>query len=330
MTLPQLGPVTLADLQAPILPRLALVDAEMRRMIEEDFPLITEVNRHLLRMRGKMFRPTLVLLADEATGGPTPRAATFAAILELIHLATLVHDDSVDHSTLRRGMPTVNAVFSHQISVIMGDFLYSRAVVELVRLADLDALRVLGRVTNEMTVGEMRQLLAHEPLAFTEAEYDLLIRAKTASLISGACEVGAIEAPPAQREALARFGERLGMAFQITDDLLDYTADARVTGKPSGLDLREHKVTLPLIYALPRLTAPQRRTVEALMEAPEPDEAMIAEVVGAVAEAGGLEYARDRAQQLMAEADEALEALPDSVARETLRASLGYVLERRR
>lgn len=330
MTLPQLGPVTLADLQAPVLPRLDLVDAEMRRMIEEDFPLITAVNRHLLRMRGKMFRPTLVLLADEATGGPTPRAATFAAILELIHLATLVHDDSVDHSTMRRGMPTVNAVFSHQISVIMGDFLYSRAVVELVRLADLDALQILGRVTNEMTVGEMRQLLAHDPLAFTEEAYDLLIRAKTASLMSGACEVGALHADPAHREALACFGERLGMAFQITDDLLDYTADARVTGKPSGLDLREHKVTLPLIFALPRLSAAQRQRVEALMTDPAPDEAMIAEVVTAVREAGGLDYAHERAQQLVAEADEALELLPETVARETLRASLGYVLDRRR
>jgi octaprenyl-diphosphate synthase len=330
VTIPQLGPVTLADLQAPILPRLARVDDEMRRMIEEDFPLITEVNQHLLRMRGKMFRPTLALLADEATGGPTPRAATFAAILELIHLATLVHDDSVDHSTLRRGMPTINAAFSHQISVIMGDFLYSRAVVEAVRLEDLDALRIIGRVTNEMTVGEMRQLLAHEPLAFTEEQYDLLIRAKTASLISGACEVGAIAGEPAHRAALARFGERLGMAFQITDDLLDYTADARVTGKPSGLDLREHKVTLPLIHALPRFTPGQRHTVEALMRTAEPDEGMIAEVVAAVAAAGGLEYARDRASQLMAEAEESLQALPDSVARDTLRASLGYVLERRR
>lgn len=330
MAVPQLGPVTLADLQAPILPRLAQVEAEMRRMIEEDFPLITEVNQHLLRMRGKMFRPTLALLADEATGGPTPRGATFAAIVELIHLATLVHDDSVDHSTLRRGMPTVNALFSHQVSVIMGDFLYSRAVVELVRLEDLAALRILGRVTNEMTVGEMRQLLAHDPLAFTEEQYDLLIRAKTASLMSGACEVGALAAPAAQREALARFGEALGMVFQITDDLLDYTADARVTGKPSGLDLREHKVTLPLIHALPRFTPAQRRTVEALMATPEPDDAMIAEVVAAVTEAGGLEYARDRAQRLMAEADEALAILPDSPSRDALRASLGYVLDRRR
>ena len=133
----------------------------------------------------------------------------------------------------------------------MGDYLYSRAVIELVRLDDLEPLRVLGRVTNEMTVGEMRQLLAHEPLEFSEESYDLLIQAKTASLLSGACEVGALRAAPAERAALRRFGEALGMAFQIVDDLLDYVGDPSVTGKPTGSDLREHKVTLPLIAALP-------------------------------------------------------------------------------
>jgi octaprenyl-diphosphate synthase len=330
MTLPLAGPVTLADLQEPVRHRLGRVELEMRRLIEEDFPLITEVNQHLLRMRGKMFRPTLVLLADEATGGPSERGETRAAVIELIHLATLVHDDAVDHSTLRRGMPTINAQFSHQVSVIMGDFLYSRAVVELVRLGSLDALAVLARVTNEMTIGEMRQLLAHDPLEFTEEQYDLLIRAKTASLVSGACEVGGLGAGEAQRHALARFGERLGMAFQIVDDLLDYTADTADTGKPSGLDLREHKVTLPLIHALPRFTTAERRLVESLMGNPEPGPDEIAAVVAAVTARGGIEYARGRAQRLAAEADEALAALPPSDARETLRASIGYVLERRR
>ena len=123
-------------------------------------------------------------------------------------------------------MPTINSLFTHQISVIMGDYLYSRAVIELVRLDEFETLRVLSRVTNEMTVGEMRQLLAHDPLEFTEEQYDLLIRAKTASLLSGAAEVGALAAPPVERAALRRFGEALGMAFQIVDDLLDYTADA--------------------------------------------------------------------------------------------------------
>lgn len=330
MTLSELVPVSLDDLQQAVRGRLGQVDLEMRRLIEDDFPLITEVNRHLLRMRGKMLRPTLVLLADEATGSVTARSETLAAVIELIHLATLVHDDAVDHSALRRGMPTINAQFSHQVSVIMGDFLYSRAIVELVRLGDLDALQVLARVTNEMTVGEMRQLLAHDPLEFAEEQYDLLIRAKTASLISGACEVGALHAAPAARRALTRFGERLGMAFQIVDDLLDYTADAADTGKPSGLDLREHKVTLPLIHALPRFTAAERALVESLMRNPEPSEVEIHGVVAAVTSHGGLEYARDRAQRLVAEADDELQHLADSPARETLRASLGYVLDRRR
>ena len=221
----QIAPITLADLQQPVLDRLEQVPEELRRIVEADFGLIAQVNSHLFQMQGKMFRPTLLLLADEATGSHDPRTITLAAVVELIHVATLVHDDSVDHSVLRRGMPTVNSLFSHQVSVIMGDYLYSRAVIELVRLDDLEPLRVLSRVTNEMTVGEMRQLLAHEPLEFSEPSYDLLIRAKTASLLSGACEVGALLAPPEERAALRRYGEALGMAFQIVDDLLDYVGD---------------------------------------------------------------------------------------------------------
>ncbi len=324
------APVGLAELQTGIEPRLGLVREEIRRLIEADFPLIALANSHLTQMQGKMFRPTLLLLADAATAPvPDPRAVSLAAVVELIHLATLVHDDAVDHSVLRRGMPTLNAVFSHQIAVIMGDYLYSRAVIELVRLADLEALRVLSRVTNEMTVGEMRQLLAHDPLAFSEEDYDLLIRSKTASLISGACEVGGLRGGPAEREAMRQFGEGLGMAFQIVDDLLDFTGAEAVTGKPAGLDLREHKVTLPLIYALPRMSAAQRREVESLMNNPAPGDPDIARVVTAVTECGGLDYAHARAQSFCASAEAALDGLRPSAAREQLRASLSYVLERR-
>ena len=322
------APVTLAGLQAPVRAELERVQKELRRVIEADFQLIREVNAHLLQMQGKLFRPTIMLLADQATGGPTARSVTVAAVVELIHLATLVHDDSVDHSVLRRGMPTINSLFTHQISVIMGDYLYSRAVIELVRLDEFETLRVLSRVTNEMTVGEMRQLLAHDPLEFTEEQYDLLIRAKTASLLSGAAEVGALAAPPVERAALRRFGEALGMAFQIVDDLLDYTADAAVMGKPSGSDLREHKVTLPLIYALPRMAEPERRAVAGLLRSVEPGDEQIAEVVGSVARAGGLDYARERAQRLGQQADAELDLLSPSPARDALRASITYVLDR--
>ena len=323
------APVSLTGLQVPVRAELERVQKELRRIIEADFQLIREVNAHLLQMQGKLFRPTIMLLADQATGGPPPRAVTVAAVVELIHLATLVHDDSVDHSVLRRGMPTINALFSHQISVIMGDYLYSRAVIELVRLDEFETLRVLSRVTNEMTVGEMRQLLAHDPLAFSEEQYDLLIRAKTASLLAGAAEVGALAAPPAERAALRRFGEALGMAFQIVDDLLDYTADAAALGKPSGSDLREHKVTLPLIYALPRMAEAERRAVAGLLRNAEPADDQIADVIGAVARAGGLDYARERAQRIGQQADAELDLLPPSSARDALRASITYVLDRR-
>ncbi len=324
------APITLADLQRPLRSRLERVPMELKRIVEADFPLIATVNSHLFQMQGKMFRPTLLLLADEATGACDPRTTTLAAVVELIHLATLVHDDSVDHSVLRRGMPTINSLFSHQISVIMGDYLYSRAVIELVRLDDLEPLRVLSRVTNEMTVGEMRQLLAHEPLDFAEEEYDLLIQAKTASLLSGACEVGALRALPAERTALRRFGEALGMAFQIVDDLLDYIGDPSVTGKPTGSDLREHKVTLPLIAALPRMQAEERRRVNRLMETAEPSDDQIGEIIEAVRDAGGFDYARGRALRLAEQADTELEALVPSPARNALRASITYVVDRRR
>jgi octaprenyl-diphosphate synthase len=327
---PRTAPITLADLQRPVRARLERVPQELRRIVEADFGLIAQVNSHLFQTQGKMFRPTLLLLADEATGARDPRVTTLAAVVELIHLATLVHDDSVDHSVLRRGMPTINSLFSHQVSVIMGDYLYSLAVIELVRLDDLEPLRVLSRVTNEMTVGEMRQLLAHEPLGFSEEAYDLLIQAKTASLLSGACEVGALHAAPAERAALRRFGEALGMAFQIVDDLLDYVGDSSVTGKPTGSDLREHKVTLPLIAALPRMGKSEQRQVAGLMETPEPTDRQIAEIIAAVAEAGGLEYARDRALRLAQQADVELDALAPSRARDALRASITYVVDRTR
>jgi octaprenyl-diphosphate synthase len=321
--------VALRDVQSPVATELEQVVDELRRIIAADFRMISEVNEHLLRMKGKLFRPTLLLLSHRAAGGSDPRAVTLAAVVELIHLATLVHDDSVDHSALRRGQPTINALFSHQIAVIMGDYLYSRAIIELVQLDDPTALRVLARVTNEMTVGEMRQLEAHDKLAYGEAAYDQLIRAKTASLLSGACEVGALTAAPAHRQALARFGMLLGMAFQITDDLLDYTQTEAVTGKPSGLDLREHKVTLPLIAALARVSPAERRVVARLMETAQPSDELVADVIRLVEAAGGLEAARQRALDLAQQAEAELEVLPPSPARDALQGSIAYAVERR-
>ena len=319
----------LRDIQAPIAGRLEEVVAEMRRVVTADLPLIEQVSGHLLQMRGKMFRPTLALLASETAGTSSPRVVTLAAVVELMHLASLVHDDSVDHSALRRGLPTVNSLFSHQVSVIMGDFLYSRALEALVAMGDLDLLRVLTSVSTQLTIGEMRQLAAMDALSFTESDYESLIGAKTASLLSAACETGAMCGAPQHRDVLRRYGERLGMAFQVADDILDYTETASVTGKPSGLDLREHKVTLPLIVALPRLSAAGRTRVESLFAAEAPDDDQIADVITLVTDAGGIDAARRRGEQFALEAEKALDRLPDTPARTALADAIIYVMDRR-
>jgi octaprenyl-diphosphate synthase len=321
---------TLRDIQAPVRDRLVEATEELKRIVTADLPLIDEVNAHLLLMKGKMFRPTLVLLASEVAGQAERRASTLAATVELVHLATLVHDDSVDHSTLRRGMPTVNSLFTHQVSVIMGDFLYSRAMVELVRTRDIDILGVLADATNAMTIGEMRQLTALDALAFTEDDYEALIRAKTASLLSAACEIGALVGGGEYRESLARYGLWLGMAFQVADDLLDYTADADMLGKPSGLDLREHKVTLPLIAALREMAPVARSEVDELFANPEPTDEQIERVVSVVEEGGGLDYAARRADEYAAAAEAALDGLPESPVLRSLRDAIAYSVKRSR
>lgn len=319
----------LREIQAPIRDRLDRVPEEMWRIIQADVAIVEAANAHLRGMRGKLFRPTLLLLASAVEGAPEERAIPLAAVTELVHLTSVVHDDSVDHSVLRRGQPTINALFSHQVAVLMGDFLFSKAIGELVRLGDLEPLRVFTQASNEMTLGELRQLASFDALSFSEADYYSLIRAKTASLVGAACEMGALAGAPRFRAPMRRFGERLGMAFQVADDLLDYTEQEAVTGKPSGNDLKEHKVTLPLIWALPRMSRAQRARVDGLFADPTPGDAAIAEVVGIVTECGGLEFARQKGEQFAQEAEEALTGLPASDVRQSLFDALGYVMDRR-
>ena len=319
----------LRDIQAPVRERLDEVAAEMWRLVADDLPLVQDVSQHLMAMKGKMFRPTLVLLASMTDGRGERRATLMGAVAELIHLATLVHDDAVDHSVLRRGMPTVNALYSHQVSIIFGDFLYSRALLSLVKDGDLESLRIFTTASNELSLGEIRQLAAIDALAFSETDYDALIRAKTASLFRAACEVGALCGAQRHLAALSRFGERLGMAFQVADDLLDYTEEQATIGKPSGLDLKEHKVTLPLIAALRRMSPAARQRVEALFSSPQAQDSDIAEVIALVGDAGGIEYARRRGDEFAEEAEEALAGLPESSARTALSDTIAYVMDRR-
>ncbi|HEX7091819.1 MAG TPA: polyprenyl synthetase family protein [Longimicrobiales bacterium] len=322
------APPKLAQIQRPVRSRLEEVVQELRRIVLSDYPPIEDINEYLLLGRGKLFRPTLLLLSSEVGGRPRPEAVTLAAVVELVHLATLVHDDAVDHSVLRRGMPTVNALWNHQTAIIVGDYLYSRSVTELALLGRTEWVRVLARAANEMSVGEMRQLVAADALNFTEADYYRLIACKTASLMSAACEMGALAGEEAQRETLARFGHFLGMAFQIADDLLDYTETEAVTGKPSGHDLREHKVTLPLIAALAVMGKAARREIDEFFAEVEPTEEGIARVVELVREHGGIDYARRRAEGYGARAAAALESLPPGEATDALRDAVAYVVDR--
>jgi octaprenyl-diphosphate synthase len=319
---------TLEGLQEPIASRLASVQAELEGMVEADFGAVNEISDYVLSARGKMLRPTLVLLCNAAGGKPAREAVRLAAVVELMHVATLVHDDAVDHSPERRGMPTVNSRWSHQVAVIMGDYLYSRALVEVTRLGRIEAVRLLADASNRMSIGEMRQLAAHDALGATEEDYYLLCDRKTASLISAACELGAMFGEPAYREQLAGYGKDLGMTFQITDDLLDYTQTPEITGKPSGLDLREHKVTLPLIAALPRLGTVGRRAVEEVFADPHPSKEQIDQVVELVGEAGGLEYAKQKARDYAAAAKSRLDTLPDEPAVRILDHAVDFVVGR--
>lgn len=320
--------VTLDEVQAPVREDLQRVRDAMESAITRDIPMLAVAARHLLAMKGKMFRPSLVLLASHTAGTPTRDAVVVASVVEMVHLATLVHDDAVDHSMLRRGMPTINSLFSDQISVIMGDYLYSTALTQLVALENMAAMRVLIDASTQMSVGELSQLSTVEPLDFSETDYEFLIRSKTASLMSAACCVGAMCGASAHADALARYGDALGMVFQITDDLIDFTEASETTGKPSGLDLREHKVTLPLIAALRTMTTAERRRVAALLGTSDPADNDVAEVAGIVVERGGLEYARDRASEYADRARTALDHLPRTPARDALGAAILYVMER--
>jgi octaprenyl-diphosphate synthase len=328
--MPHTALAELSRIQEPVRDRLDQLDDVMRRLLVDEFELIDEVNDYLLLKRGKLFRPTLLLLSNEIGEKPSREALLLAAAVEAVHLATLVHDDAVDHSTLRRGMPTVNSVWGCQTAIIMGDYLYSRSIMEMARLRRVDIIAVLAEAANAMTIGEMRQLAMHDALSFTEDDYYGLISAKTASLMSAACQLGSMVGDPTYGDRLKSYGFALGMAFQVADDILDYTGAEEVTGKPSGLDLREHKVTLPLIMALREFDREQRLAVNALFADPDPDDGLIARVVEATEACGGIRYARAKAREFADQALAAIEDLPECPAASALAGAVDYTVERRK
>jgi octaprenyl-diphosphate synthase len=303
---------------------------EIRRIVVADFQMIEEVNEYLLLLPGKLFRPTLLLLANEVGGSPHSDAITFAAAVELVHLATLVHDDAVDNSILRRGQPTVNSLWSHQIAIIMGDYLYSRAVTELARVGRLEAIEILGDAANTMSVGEMRQLTAYDALDFSEDDYYRLIESKTASLIAACCGMGALVGVKEYQEPFLEYGHNLGMAFQIADDVLDYVGSEEETGKPVGQDLRERKVTLPLVGARRAASENDEAKINEFFALGDPRDTDIMGMVALVRGLGGVDYALERASGYAQKAEEALEGLAEGPALDALRDSISYVVDRNR
>jgi len=319
------------DLQAPILPELARVQEELGRFFICDVGLINEISHHMLRANGKKFRPTLLLLCQKMKGPATQEAIVSATIVELVHTATLIHDDSIDRSFLRRGIPTVNSLWNDQTSVIMGDYLYSKAFFLLVEYGLFEVMKILARTTHRMSLGEMLELEHKQNFDLDEDTYNRLILDKTAVLLSAACEIGGYLAwgDGRERRLLSDFGTDLGMAFQITDDILDIEGDAEMMGKSTGSDIRDGKITLPLIHVLQTGPARVVKQIRDRMSVEPIDAGAAREVATIVAEHGGLDFARQRARGYADRALEFLDAFPDGVSRRTLRASVEYVLGRR-
>jgi octaprenyl-diphosphate synthase len=315
--------LTAADRQA--------VDALIRDRLRSDVLLVNQVAEHIVAGGGKRLRPLVVLLAARAAGyrdGTQHHLA--AAIIEFIHTATLLHDDVVDESDLRRGRRTANAVFGNAASVLVGDFLYSRSFQLMVELGRAEVMAVMADTTNRIAEGEVMQLMhVHNP-DVDEAAYRRVIERKTAVLFEAAGRLGAIlaEAPPATATALARYGRELGFAFQIADDWLDYVADADALGKNLGDDLAEGKATLPLIRALETVAAGEREILRRALA--DGDVEALPAVRRIVERSGALDHARGAAELHAEAARRALEPLPASPEREALAAIARYAVERDR
>ncbi|MDM7457492.1 MAG: polyprenyl synthetase family protein [Tepidimonas sp.] len=286
------------------------VDAVIRARLGSDVPLVSQVAHYIIGSGGKRVRPALLLLACGTLGCVDGRRHTLAAVVEFIHTATLLHDDVVDESTLRRGRDTANQVFGNAASVLVGDFLYSRAFQMMVDCGDMRIMRVLADATNVIAEGEVLQLMNMRDAALDEAAYLRVIRAKTAKLFEASARLAALLAgTDAHTEAMcATYGQALGAAFQIVDDLLDYEGDAAELGKNLGDDLREGKVTLPLICALRRCAPHEAARIREAIEQGGSDH--LDEIVTIVRASGGLAEARARAAAEAQRAIEAAQALP--------------------
>lgn len=297
---------------------LRLVDAVIRERLSSRVALIDQISGHIVTAGGKRIRPRLVLLFSQALGFEGPERHELAATVEFIHTATLLHDDVVDESSLRRGQATANALFGNAASVLVGDFLYSRAFQMMVSTGRMRVLQVLAEATNVIAEGEVLQLMnMHDPDLAVD-EYLRVIRFKTAKLFEASARLGALlaDSEPELEERCATYGRSLGTAFQLVDDLLDYEGDSHALGKNIGDDLREGKPTLPLLIAMERASAADKRLMRGAIEHGE--QARLADIVQIVRETGALDATREAAEREAEIARRCVEPMPDSKARNAL------------
>jgi octaprenyl-diphosphate synthase len=319
----------LAALTAPVESGMERMRAVLNEQVDETSDSVRDMTDHVSRFQGKQLRAALTLLSGEATGNTTDEHPAVAAIVELIHLATLVHDDILDGAEVRRRVACVNQRWDNQVAVLLGDFLYARAFARSTTLSSRLCSRLLAETTRTLCVGEIEQSARRYDFTMSQQTYERIAGAKTASLYAAGCELGARY--PGGNEGLgsemSRFGWNLGLAFQIVDDCLDIVGDAEVVGKSVGNDVEDGKVTLPVLHVYGRSSEAQRAVIRDVYTSPDVDERARA-LREAVDMAPGLEFAQDRARGLVDDARGILGRLPDSPARTALAGACEFVLDR--
>jgi octaprenyl-diphosphate synthase len=321
--------VTLKELSQPIEHHIDTFDKVFAQSIKSRIGLVDLVTKYILRQKGKKVRPMLVLLSADLCGGINEKTYRGAALVEILHTATLVHDDVVDDADTRRGLASINAVWKNKIAVLMGDYLLAKGLLLSLGHDDFRFLKITSTAVRRMSEGEIHQIQKSRQLDMDEETYLRIIGDKTASLLSTCCEMGAASASddPEKHRLLREYGENVGLAFQIRDDLLDYIGRKSITGKPTGLDLSEKKLTMPLIHAFTR--APKKEGKQILSMIKSGGKKMkVSEVVGFVTRYGGLEYAGSRAVHYAMQAKACMATFPDSPAKQSLLSFADFVVQR--
>jgi octaprenyl-diphosphate synthase len=321
-------PTTLSQIQAPVAEELKAFEVHFRGAMRSRVVLLDRIMDYIVKRKGKQIRPLLVFLSAGACGPITDRTFRGASLIELLHTATLVHDDVVDDAALRRGFFSVNALWKNKIAVLVGDYLLSRGLLLSVENGDFDLLRQVSQAVREMSEGELLQMEKARKLDIEEDVYFDIIRQKTASLMASCCAVGACSAGASGEilETFEQFGQKMGIAFQIKDDLFDYGKEE--IGKPLGIDIKEKKMTLPLIHALKQGSSSDRRRIIGLIRNSSHKSKAVEEVIAFVVNTGGLVYAKDVMNQYRVQALRLLHQLPDSIYRQSLEGLVNYTIER--